>query len=445
MGNSIMNDETRLRQRMREYAGHGPGQRLSFEAVVTAGRRSRRRRRLAGAGCLTVGALVAGSLGAYAVGGPDTAARQTPPVAKTPTTNDKPADDGPDMSFMERPLTAEERRIGDLVADIARDHVPSSATVRYERETTLLLVNGHPAPPRVQIQLRVDLSGKTYMFAVNSLGRDPDGPVPDLSQCDYPGYSCDEPQSPLGRLVLMEQADDPYTTEARIYAERTKVLQILPMYSSRWSAGLWTAEEMGEIISDPDLLMREGTEGVDPRAVWTPPETDPGTPVDVADLQQDVRAAFAAGVQDRLDSGNAEAGEIDRRGRYYGGTHPDDAVEIGVQVDGERRISGVFTRGEATPADSTNCQDYQWGGQTCREVEINEGVILVTRSGHVDYDQDLGQQDMEVILVRDDGTGMRLTQYNFDPDDASSPGSAFPLTENDAVSLVQDPSLDYRG
>lgn len=443
-----MDDETKLRQRLREYAGHGPAQGLTFAAVVAAGRRSRRRRRVAGASVLTAGALVAGSLGTYAIGGPETTDRQTPNVAETPTAKDKRSDDvpqGPDMSFLDRPLTAEERRIGDLVADIARDHLPSSAEVRYERETTLLEINGQPAPPRVQIQLRVDVSGKTYMFEVASLGRDPDGPVPDLSQCDYPGYTCEEEQTPVGRLVLMEQSGVAYATEARIYAERTKVLQIRPMYGRGWAQGLWTAEEMGEVISDPDLLMREGTEGVDPRAVWTPPEQDSGTPVDVADLQQQIRDALVEDIQNRLDVGGAEAGDITRRGEYYGGSHPDDAVQIDVAIDGEARIDGVFTRREATPADSVDCDDYRWGGQTCREVELDDGVILVTKSGHLDYDQSLGQQDMEVVLVRDDGTGMRLTQYNFDPDDASSPGTAFPLTEDEAVSLVQEPALDYRG
>jgi hypothetical protein len=458
-----MNDETRLRQRMREYVADGPGQPLSFESVVAAGRRSRRRRQVAGASCLAVGALVAGSLGGYALSGSDTTDGQAPTVAGTPTQDDRTGDRKWTIDeILSRPLTEEERRIGERISANMEALLPASAEVSFKRMDRLSTTGksgNKPWPPYVEFYVTVE-TNREHHFYFTSWSRNPDHvESPDLELCEDPVVYCADTDA--GQVVALDGAGE-YQPEgatadgelgAVVYGTDTGLMTLAFSQSARsWepdpdTLALFTTEQLGHIVSDADLWMRDGTEGIDPRAIWTAPPVDPGTSVDIADLQQEIREAFAAGVQDRIVAGDAEPGEIKRRGGYYGGSHPDDAVEVDVEVDADptTEITGIFTRGDATPADSLDCDDYRWGGQTCREVEINDGVILVTRSGHVDYDQDLGQQDMEVILVRDDGTGMRLTQYNFDPDDASSPGSAFPLTENDAVSLVQDPSLDYRG
>jgi hypothetical protein len=159
-----------------------------------------------------------------------------------------------------------------------------------------------------------------------------------------------------------------------------------------------------------------------------------------------IRAALTQGVRDRLDAGTAEPGRITNYGRHLGGQHPADAIQIQVEINGPDpgRLTGVVTRGDARPGGSRDCRSYEWGGTVCRSVQVDDGVVLVTRDTDYRLDDRPGLEDMEVILIRDDWTGARITQYNFDRDDPQDAASDFPLTTAEAVSLVQDPALDYR-
>jgi hypothetical protein len=428
-----------------------PASTLDVNRVVGQGVHARHRRNrmlVTGTAAATAAVLVGGYAASTAWGGSADHQRSgvptTPPVA---TGGHATATHAPHVN-LNRPLTPEEHRIGDIVATRLEAALPAGTVVHYTRSGGPA-IHMTPLPPMVLLDFHASRGYLNVAAAVYA--RDP---WPDTAPqaCVNPFQTCDVTDQGDGVLTQLTNVAWPGDVEASLSTGSGQRVDILQQAGGVVLAPL-SAAEVDSLATDPALEMRPGTVGWSPYADWSGPDQttmDTATRAEQQRVGEAARAGLADVVAGTVSAPLPAVESDDTRITLY-----DEFTTLyDVNGDVHRSIAVSFARGTSLPLRGIDCGKRAPNGIVpknisrlpdapgCSRTDVPGGYVIVNHINDHNGGGVVGSKSVDAAFVTDGGYTI-ASMDNFDPLDAGTVGD-FPMTEQQLVQFVQGEAVQYR-